>query len=52
MATYLAFTREVTRDQRELDAYQASVAKTFVGHLIKILTAYGPQQRLEGIAHS
>ncbi|GGD74027.1 DUF1330 domain-containing protein [Caballeronia grimmiae] len=50
MATYIVFTREITRDQRELDTYQASVAKTFVGHPIKVLAAYGPQQRLEGEA--
>jgi uncharacterized protein (DUF1330 family) len=50
MVTYIVFTRESTRDQRELDAYQASVAKTFAGHPIKILAAYGPQQLLEGEA--
>ncbi|ALP67730.1 DUF1330 domain-containing protein [Paraburkholderia caribensis] len=50
MATYIVFTRERTQDQRELDAYQAGVAKTFVGHPIKILAAYGAQQLLEGEA--
>lgn len=28
MDTYIVFTRESTRDQQELDAYQANVAKT------------------------
>lgn len=50
MATYIVFTREITRDQRELDTYQASVAETFSGHPIKVLAAYGPQQVLEGVA--
>jgi uncharacterized protein (DUF1330 family) len=50
MATYIVFTRESTQDQRELDVYQANVAKTFVDHPIKILAAYGPQQVLEGEA--
>jgi uncharacterized protein (DUF1330 family) len=48
MATFIVFTRESTQDSQELDAYRASVEQTFVGHPIKILAAYGPQQRLEG----
>jgi uncharacterized protein (DUF1330 family) len=50
MSTYIVFTRESTRDQQELDVYQANVAETFAGHPIKILAAYGPQQVLEGEA--
>ena len=50
MTTYIVFTRESTRNRQELDAYQAGVAKTFIGHPIKILAAYGPQQLLEGEA--
>lgn len=50
MSTYIVFTRESTQDQQELDVYQANVAKTFAGHPIKILAAYGPQQLLEGEA--
>jgi uncharacterized protein (DUF1330 family) len=50
MATYIVFTRESTQDQAELDAYQADVAKSFAGHPIRILAAYGPQQALEGSA--
>lgn len=50
MTTYIVFTRESTQDQQELDVYQANVAKTFAGHPIKILAAYGPQQALEGEA--
>lgn len=50
MATYIVFTRESTQDQRELDVYQANVAKTFVDHPIKIFAAYGPQQVIEGEA--
>jgi uncharacterized protein (DUF1330 family) len=48
MATYIVFTRESTRDQRELDIYQANVAETFADYPIKVLSAYGPQQLLEG----
>ncbi len=48
MATYLVFTRESTQDQGELDIYQSKVGKTFDGHPVKVLAAYGPQQVLEG----
>jgi uncharacterized protein (DUF1330 family) len=48
MSTYIVFTRESTQDQAELDKYQSEVSKTFGGHPIKILAAYGPQQVLEG----
>jgi uncharacterized protein (DUF1330 family) len=50
MATYIVFTRESTQDQAELDIYQKEVSKSFKGHPIKILAAYGPQQVLEGDA--
>jgi uncharacterized protein (DUF1330 family) len=50
MATYILFTRESTQDQSELDIYQSKVRKTFEGHPIKVLAAYGPQQVLEGPA--
>lgn len=50
MATYIVFTRESTNNQNELDAYQAEVGRSFAGHPIKVLAAYGPQQVLEGPA--
>jgi uncharacterized protein (DUF1330 family) len=50
MATYIVFTRESTQDQSELNIYQSKVRKTFEGHPIKVLAAYGPQQVLEGPA--
>ena len=50
MSTYIVFTRESTQDQSELDTYNSEVGKTFAGHPIKILAAYGPQQVLEGSA--
>lgn len=50
MATYIVFTRESTQDKAELDTYMSKVAATFVGHPIKVLAAYGPQQVLEGDA--
>ena len=48
MATYIVFTKESTQDQSELNIYQSKVRKTFEGHPIKLLAAYGPQQALEG----
>jgi hypothetical protein len=42
MATYIVFTRESTQDQSELNIYQSKVRKTFEGHPIKVLAAYGP----------
>ncbi|MEJ0004205.1 MAG: DUF1330 domain-containing protein [Pararobbsia sp.] len=48
MATYLVFTRESTQDPSELGIYQSQVGKTFDGHPVKVLAAYGPQQVLEG----
>jgi uncharacterized protein (DUF1330 family) len=50
MSTYVVFTRESTQDQDELSKYQSEVSKSFDGHPIKILAAYGPQQVLEGAA--
>jgi uncharacterized protein (DUF1330 family) len=50
MSTYIVFTRESTQDQSELDTYNREVGKTFAGHPLKILAAYGPQQVLEGSA--
>jgi hypothetical protein len=50
MATYIVFTKESTQDQSELNIYQSKVRKTFEGHPIKLLAAYGPQQALEGPA--
>ncbi len=48
MASYIVFTRESTQDQSELDIYLAKAGKTFKGHPVKVLAAYGPQQGLEG----
>jgi uncharacterized protein (DUF1330 family) len=50
MSTYVVFTRESTQDQDELGKYQSEVSKSFDGHPIKVLAAYGPQQVLEGPA--
>jgi len=50
MSTYVVFTRESTQNQIELDKYQSEVSKSFDGHPIKILAAYGAQQVLEGAA--
>jgi len=51
MATYLVFTRTVTKDQSEMDTYSSKVGPTFKGHTGKPLVAYGAQQILEGPAH-
>lgn len=48
MTAYIVFTREATTDQSELDAYGQAVAKSFAGHPLKVLAAYGSQQVLEG----
>ena len=48
MASYIVFTKEKTTDQAELDTYGSLVGETFKGHPVKILTAYGQQEILEG----
>lgn len=51
MATYLVFTRTVTKDQSEMDTYASKVGPTLAGHPITPLVAYGAQEVLEGPAH-
>lgn len=49
MSTYVIFTREETTNQKEMDIYSSLVAKTFEGHPIEVIVAYGQQEKLEGI---
>ncbi len=51
MATYLVFTRIVTKDQSEMDTYSSKVGPTFKGHAGTPLAAYGAQHILEGPEH-
>lgn len=48
MPTYVIFTRESTTDQSSLDKYMENVRPTLDGHSVKVLSAYGSQQALEG----
>jgi len=48
MAAYAVFIRESTRDASELATYSQKVSPTLVGHPVKVLAAYGPQEVLEG----
>lgn len=48
MATYMVFTRESTLDPAEMRTYSQKVGETLVGHPIKVLAAYGPQEVVEG----
>ena len=48
MAVYAVFIRERTRDRSELDVYTPKAAASMAGHRMKVLAAYGPQERLEG----
>lgn len=48
MAAYVVFIREKTLDRAELETYWAQVPPTLEGHPIKVLTAYGRHETLEG----
>nr|WP_294915739.1 DUF1330 domain-containing protein [uncultured Neokomagataea sp.] len=48
MSAYVIFTREETISQKDMDTYSALVAKTFEGHSLEVLVAYGEQTSLEG----
>jgi uncharacterized protein (DUF1330 family) len=49
MPAYIIFIREKTINQKELEVYWSKIRDTLVGHEIKVLAAYGPQQNLEGM---
>ncbi|MGH9867999.1 MAG: DUF1330 domain-containing protein [Candidatus Polarisedimenticolia bacterium] len=48
MATYVVFIRERTHNESELEAYTPKSRASLQGHPIKILSAYGRQEVLEG----
>jgi len=51
MAVFLVFSRIVTKDAAEMDTYSAMARRTFKGHPLTALAAYGAQQVLEGPEH-
>ena len=50
MAAYAIFIRESTRNASELETYSQKVGATLKGHPVKVLSAYGRQEVLEGPA--
>jgi uncharacterized protein (DUF1330 family) len=50
MSAYAIFTRDKTLDAKELATYFSRVQQTLVGHICKVLAAYGRFEDLEGPA--
>jgi len=48
MSTYIVFTRESTRDAKELKTYSQKVGPTLEGHPVNVLAAYGRHEVIEG----
>ena len=48
MAAYFVFTRDNTRDPKELETYSKMAPATLAGHPVKPLVAYGHHEVVEG----
>ena len=48
MKGYIVFTREKTLDAAELAIYWNEIRRTFEGHEVKVLAAFGKHEVLEG----
>jgi uncharacterized protein (DUF1330 family) len=48
MAAYMVFTRESTRDPKELETYSKMVPATLAGHPVTLRARYGHHEVVEG----
>jgi uncharacterized protein (DUF1330 family) len=48
MAAYIVFTRESTRDAKELETYSQKARATLAGHPVKPRVVYGRHEVIEG----